>query len=102
MLTAKGIINKINEAATVWEVELQTKNGTPIKPFQMLFKGEIEKCVNYLKSNASSLKDSSGVLVSDNRIGNVFFKFDNGNLVTSVSPYPGLKYNTTSGFKPFK
>jgi hypothetical protein len=55
--------------------------------------------MSYLKK----IKDNiSGVISDENGVKNIFFKIDNGNLITSDSPYPGLKYNTGTKFEPFK
>lgn len=104
MITAKEVAKKMNEAETVWEVFLQIRNGKKTVPVQKIFKGNITQCVDYLKNAANSaiMKDSSGVLVSDNAIGNVFFKFEAGKVVTSPSPYPGLKFMNANPFQPFK
>lgn len=81
---------------TIWEIELQIKNGWPLKHFEWPFKGKITDCVNYLKGNIGQLNNSGGVLVSDNAIGNVFFKIERGLLMTSSSPYAGLKHNAVN------
>ena len=102
-LTAKKVLKKISESS-IWEIYLQIRNGKKTVPFQKIYKGSITDCVSYLNKavDSSIMKDSSGVLVSDNAIGNVFFKFDNGKLATSPSPYPGLKYMTAKEFQLFR
>lgn len=100
MLTAKKIMSKINESGTFWEVYIQVENGKSVSPPKFLVAGTIESCIKNLKD--SSNLNRSGVIVSENAVGNVFFKTENGNLTTSSSPYPGCKYMNAKKFEPFK
>jgi len=102
MIKAKDIISKINEVGTIWEVFLQIEKGQSVKPPRLLVTGEIEKCIGFLRGKCQTNPDWSGVLVSDNAVGNVFFRYENSHLVTSSSPYPGLRYMTAKEFQPFK
>jgi hypothetical protein len=92
-------MSKLNEG-TFWEVYIQVEGGRPVTPYKFLVGGEIEKCISNLKEHSNS--GWSGVIVSENAIKNVFFSFENGNLVTSASPYPGCKYMTSNKFEPYK
>ena len=102
MLTAKRILSKLNEAGTIWEIYLQVENGKSVTPCRKILSGEIGKCIELLNSKAKAGSTWSGVLVSENAVGNVFFKTENGTLTTSSSPYPGCKHMTAKEFEPFK
>jgi hypothetical protein len=103
MIKAKSITSKIREASDHWTVYLQ-KNLNGSVANKEIFSGSMAQCVSYLKDRADyeEFNFSGGVLVDDGGVKNTFFVVDNGHIKFGPSPFPGLKYNTTKKFEPFK
>lgn len=80
--------------STSWEIEIQIMGGDRLTPFEWPLVSNMKTCIDYLRSNSKWLANSSGLLVQEIGVENIFWKIDdNGELETSSVPYPGLKYN---------